>query len=119
VLRVDAVGLGALSAAAGAGSVLGAMALVVWRILAHTGLLFWTGSCLMSLCLVGFALTGNFTIALAAFALSGVGQAAFSSLRDDRARQFHRCPAWSRTRRADTGHWLNAGWFPGRGRGER
>jgi MFS family permease len=79
-LHVDAVGLGALSAAAGVGSVLGALAMVVTRRVPRSGQLFWTGACLMSLCLVGFAVSDSFGVALVMLALSGVGQAAFSSL---------------------------------------
>jgi MFS family permease len=79
-LHVDAVGLGALSAAAGVGSVLGAAAIATTRHVSRSGMLFWLGSCLMSTCLVGFALSGSFGLALTLVAFSGLGQAAFASL---------------------------------------
>jgi hypothetical protein len=46
----------------------------------HSGLLFWVGSFLMSACVVGFALAGDFPLALGLAALGGLGQAAFASL---------------------------------------
>jgi MFS family permease len=79
-LHVDAVGLGALSAAAGAGSVLGATSIAMTRRIPHSGFLFWAGSCMMSVCLVGFAASGSFAVALVLLAFSGLGQAAFASL---------------------------------------
>ena len=79
-LHVDAVGLGALSAAAGVGSLLGASAIATTRRVSRSGMLFWLGSCLMSVCLVGFALSGDFGLALTLVAFSGLGQAAFASL---------------------------------------
>jgi MFS family permease len=79
-LHVDAVGLGALSAAAGSGSVLGAVAIALSRRVPRSGFLFWAGSCLMSTCLVGFAVSSSFGLALVLLALSGLGQAAFASL---------------------------------------
>jgi MFS family permease len=80
VLLVDAVGLGALSAATGVGSFVGALAIAFARNVPRSGLMFWAGSCLTSTCLVGFALSGNFMLALALLGLSGLGQAAFASL---------------------------------------
>jgi len=80
VLNVDAVGLGALSASAGIGSFLGATAIAASARVSRSGLLFWVGSCLMSLGLVGFALATSFPLALGLVAISGVGQAAFASL---------------------------------------
>jgi MFS family permease len=80
VLLVDAVGLGALSAATGVGSFVGALAIAFTRNVPRSGLMFWAGSCLTSTCLVGFALSGNFMLALALLGLSGLGQAAFASL---------------------------------------
>jgi MFS family permease len=80
VLHVDAIGLGALSAAAGVGSFLGAGAIAFSRSVPRSGLLFWMGSTLMSVCLVGFALSGDFVVALALLAVGGVGHAVFSSL---------------------------------------
>src|SRR5437763_1924353 len=59
-LHVDAVGLGALSAAAGFGSVVGATAIESSRRVRRSGLLSWAGSCLMSACLAGFALSNQF-----------------------------------------------------------
>jgi MFS family permease len=79
-LQVDPVGLGALTAAAGMGSVLGAGAIASSRRIPRSGMLFWAGSCLMSACLVGFAVSGSFGVALVLLALSGLGQAAFASL---------------------------------------
>jgi MFS family permease len=79
-LHVDAVGLGALSAAAGLGSVVGATAIASSLRVPHSGMLFWVGSCLMSACLALFAMSNGFVFALALLALSGLGQAAFSSL---------------------------------------
>jgi MFS family permease len=79
-LKVDAVGLGALSAAAGVGSVVGATAIATTRRVPRSGMLFWVGSCLMSACLAAFALSSTFGVALVLLALSGLGQAAFASL---------------------------------------
>jgi MFS family permease len=79
-LHVDAVGLGGLTAASGIGSLLGAAAIASSRRISRSGLMFWVGSCAMSCCLVGFALSGNFKLALALIAVAGVGQAAFASL---------------------------------------
>ena len=79
-LGLDAVGLGALTSASGIGSVVGATLIATSRRVPHSGMLFWTGSCLMSVCLVGFALSGTFGVALILLALAGVGQAAFASL---------------------------------------
>jgi transmembrane secretion effector len=77
---VDPVGLGALSAAAGIGSVLGAAVIASWRRIPRSGMLLWAGSCLMSVCLVVFAVSGSFGFALVLLAVSGLGQAAFASL---------------------------------------
>jgi MFS family permease len=79
-LHSDAVGLGALGAAAGFGSVLGAAAIAVSRRVPHAGMLFWVGSCAMCVALVGFALADSFGLALLMLAISGLGQAAFVSL---------------------------------------
>ena len=79
-LQVDAVGLGALSAAGGIGSVVGAAAIASARRVPRSGRLFWIGSGLMSVCLVGFAFSGDFTLALVLLGLAGLGQAAFASL---------------------------------------
>ena len=79
-LGVDAVGLGALSAAAGVGSVLGAGAIASTRRIPRSGMLFWTGSCLMGISLAGFALAGSLGMALVLLVFTGLGQAAFSSL---------------------------------------
>jgi MFS family permease len=80
VLHSDAVGLGALSAAAGFGSVLGASAIAGSRRVPHSGMLFWVGSCVMCASLVGFAVSSSFGLALVLLAISGLGQAAFASL---------------------------------------
>jgi MFS family permease len=79
-LHVDAVGLGALNAASGFGSVVGSLALAGSAALSRSGRVFWLGSCLMSVCIVGFALASQFSIALVLLAMSGLGQAAFTSL---------------------------------------
>jgi MFS family permease len=80
VLGTDAIGLGALGAASGAGSFAGATAIASFGRVPRSGLLFWVGSCLMCVCLVGFALAGNLPLALGLVALGGLGQAAFASL---------------------------------------
>ena len=80
VLHVDAVGLGALSAAGGIGSVIGAAAIASARRVPRSGRLFWLGSGLMSVCLVGFAFAGEFSLALVLLGLAGLGQAAFAAL---------------------------------------
>jgi MFS family permease len=79
-LHVDAVGLGMLSAAAGLGSVIGAVAIASSLRVPRSGMLFWVGSCLMSVCLAAFAVSSGFMLALGLLALSGLGQAAFASL---------------------------------------
>ena len=79
-LHVDAVGLGALTAAAGLGSVVGATAIASALRVPRSGTLFWVGSCLMSTCLAMFAVADGLSLALALLALSGLGQAAFASL---------------------------------------
>lgn len=80
VLHVDAVGLGALSSAAGIGSVLGALAIITSVRIPRSGQLFWMGSAMMSVCLAAFAVSEQFGMALVLLALSGVGQAAFAAL---------------------------------------
>jgi MFS family permease len=80
VLHEDAVGLGALGAAAGVGSFVGAMAIASVGRVPRSGLLFWVGSGLMSACVMGFALADNLPVALGLLALSGFGSAAFASL---------------------------------------
>jgi MFS family permease len=80
VLGVDAVGLGLLGAASGIGSLSGALVIASAGRVPHSGLLFWVGSLLMSACVVGFALAGDFHLALGLTALGGLGQAAFASL---------------------------------------
>jgi MFS family permease len=79
-LNVDAVGLGALSAAAGLGSVIGAVAIASSLKVPRSGMLFWGGSCLMSACIALFAGSNGFVVALLLLGLSGLGQSAFSSL---------------------------------------
>ncbi len=79
-LHVDAVGLGALSAAAGVGSVVGAVAIASSLKVPRSGVLFWVGSCLMSVCIAVFAVSNGFVVALVLLALSGLGQSAFASL---------------------------------------
>ena len=80
VLGVDAVGLGALGAAAGIGSLVGAIAIASTGRVPRSCALFWIGSCVMSLSVVGFALSTAWVWALALVALSGLGSAAFASL---------------------------------------
>jgi MFS family permease len=79
-LHVDAVGLGGLSAASGVGSVVGAVAIAVSRRVPRSGRLFWVGSVLMSVCVVGFAMSSSYAVALVLLGVSGLGQAAFASL---------------------------------------
>jgi MFS family permease len=80
VLHTDAVGLGALGAAAGIGSFAGAMAFASLGRVPRSGLLFWVGSCVMSACIAGFALSDNLPLALVLVGVSGLGSAAFASL---------------------------------------
>jgi MFS family permease len=80
ILHVDAVGLGLLGAAAGIGSLSGALVIASAGHVPRSGLLFWVGSCVMSLSVVGFALSGTFLVALGLVALGGLGQSAFASL---------------------------------------
>jgi MFS family permease len=80
VLHVDAIGLGALGAATGVGSFAGAVAIASVGRVPRSAMFFWVGSVLMSLCLVGFALTSNFPLALVLVGLSGLGSSAFASL---------------------------------------
>jgi MFS family permease len=79
-LHVDAVGLGALSSAAGLGSVLGALAIVGSVRVPRSAQLFWMGSALMGVGLALFAVTDHFVLALVLLGISGLGQAAFSAL---------------------------------------
>jgi MFS family permease len=79
-LHVDAVGLGGLNAAAGVGSVIGAVAISLSHRVPRSGRLFWVGSCVMSVCLVGFTLSQSYAVAVVLLAVSGLGQAAFASL---------------------------------------
>lgn len=79
-LQVDAIGLGGLNAASGIGSVIGAMAIALSRRVPHSGMVFWLGSCLMSVCLIGFAASQQYVVALVLLGVSGLGQSAFSSL---------------------------------------
>jgi MFS family permease len=80
VLRVDAIGLGLLGAAAGVGSLLGALAIASSGGVPRSGMFFWVGSCVMSLSVLGFALADSMPVALGLVALGGLGQAAFASL---------------------------------------
>jgi MFS family permease len=82
VLHVDAIGLGALGAATGVGSFVGASAIAASGQVPRSGTLFWVGSALMSGCLVAFTFAGSFPlpVALALLTLSGLGQSAFASL---------------------------------------
>ena len=80
VLHVDAVGLGVLSAASGVGSLIGALAIASSGRVPRSGLLFWVGSAVTCLCVAGFALSGNFGLALILVGIGGLGQAAFAAL---------------------------------------
>jgi MFS family permease len=80
VLLVDAVGLGMLGAATGVGSLLGALVIASVGRVPHSGRLFWVGSVVMSVSVVGFALSSSFALALSLVALGGLGQSAFGSL---------------------------------------
>lgn len=79
VLAVDAVGLGVLGAAAGVGSLTGALLLAARGRVRRPGLLFTLGSFVMCACLVGFALTGQFELAVALLIASGFGSASFAA----------------------------------------
>jgi MFS family permease len=80
VLHVDPIGLGALGAAVGIGAMIGATAIASSKRVPMAGRLFWVGSCLMGLCLVGFAASGSFGLALVLLVLTGLGHSAYSSL---------------------------------------
>jgi MFS family permease len=80
VLHTGAVGLGLLGAASGVGSLVGALAIASSTGVPRAGLLFWTGSILSSVCIVGFALSGSFPVALVLVAVAGLAQSAFGSL---------------------------------------
>ncbi|HEY3061445.1 MAG TPA: MFS transporter [Chloroflexota bacterium] len=80
VLHVDAIGLGVLGAAGGIGSLAGAVAIASAGRVPRSGMLFWVGSLVMSASVVGFALSGDFSVALGLVALGGLGQSAFASL---------------------------------------
>ncbi|HLZ26611.1 MAG TPA: MFS transporter [Chloroflexota bacterium] len=80
VLHEDAVGLGELGAATGLGSFVGAMAIASVGRVPRSGLLFWVGSLVFSICIVGFALADNLPLALVLVAVSGLGSSAFASL---------------------------------------
>jgi MFS family permease len=80
VLHTDAIGLGELGAATGIGSFVGAMAFASFGRVPRSGMLFWVGSCVMSTCIAGFALSDNLPLALVLVAVSGLGSAAFASL---------------------------------------
>jgi MFS family permease len=80
VLHVDAVGLGVLGAASGVGSLLGAMVLASTGRIRRSGMLFWVGSVVTSICIVGFALSGSFPLAVTLVAVAGLGHSAFASL---------------------------------------
>jgi hypothetical protein len=60
--------------------VVGAVAIAVSHRIPRSGTMFWIGSCLMSVCIVGFAASQQYAVALVLLALSGLGQAAFASL---------------------------------------
>lgn len=79
-LHVDAVGLGALSAAAGVGSLVGALALASAPRVSRKGFYFSSGSSLMCIFLAGFAVSRDFAVALVLLVLTGLGHAAFGSL---------------------------------------
>jgi len=79
-LHVDAIGLGMLGAAAGIGSLFGAVVIASSGRVPRSGLLFWVGSVVMAVSVVGFAMAGEFLVALGLVALGGLGQSAFGSL---------------------------------------
>lgn len=79
VLGVDAIGLGILGAAAGVGSLTGALVLVTRRRVARPGLLFTIGSFVMCGGLVGFALSDQIELAALLLVVSGLGSASFAA----------------------------------------
>jgi MFS family permease len=79
-LHVDPIGLGALGAAVGIGAMIGATVIASSKRVPMAGRLFWVGSCLMCLCLAGFAAAGSFGLALVLLVCTGLGHAAYSSL---------------------------------------
>ena len=79
VLHTDAIGLGALGAAAGVGSLFGSLLLAAQPDVRYPGRVFSAGSIIMCIALVGFALSSNLAFALALVAIGGFGSAGFSS----------------------------------------
>ncbi len=79
-LHVDAVGLGALNAATGIGSVIGAASVALSHGIPRAGLVYCVGSCIMGVSLAAFALSDQYGLSLVLLGFTGLGQAAFSSL---------------------------------------
>lgn len=79
VFAVDPVGLGMLGAASGIGSLVGSLILASRGRIGRAGLLFSTGSTVMCVCLVGFALSPDFNLAVALLLLSGLGSSTFAA----------------------------------------
>lgn len=79
VFAVDPVGLGMLGAASGIGSLVGSLTLASRGRIGRAGLLFSTGSTVMCVCLVGFALSSDFNLAVALLLLSGLGSSTFAA----------------------------------------
>src|SRR5262249_60201419 len=72
--------VGALGAAAGIGSLVGATAIASAGRVPRAAQVFWIGSIVMCCSLFGFAFSDSFPLAFGLVALSGLGQAAFASL---------------------------------------
>lgn len=79
VLGVDPVGLGVLGAGQGLGSMAGVLVLASRGRIPRAGMLFAGGSLLMSMSLVGFALSRDFTLSVALLVLAGLGSSTFSA----------------------------------------
>jgi MFS family permease len=72
VLHVNAAGYGALTAAVGAGAMLGALAIAVnSQRIAHRGRLMTLGGTAFGLCVLAFALSHSFAVSLVLLALAG------------------------------------------------
>jgi MFS family permease len=79
VLGVGSLGLGVLSAADGLGSLVGTLLIGAFIGSRWNGQLFWIGSFLGSLALLGFALTHSFEVAVGLMLAGGLARAGFSA----------------------------------------
>ncbi|HLZ10106.1 MAG TPA: MFS transporter [Chloroflexota bacterium] len=80
ILHSGSIGLGVLSAVDGLGSLLGTLYLASIAIQRRDGLIFWVGSALGSLAIIGFALSRDFILACFLLFVGGIGRAGFSAL---------------------------------------